>query len=475
MAVPSSKLPLKAIPGDYGVPYFGAIKDRLDYFWLQGEEQFYRSRMAKYNSTVFRVNMPPGPPISEHPQVICLLDQKSFPTLFDVSKVEKKDVFTGTYMPSVSFTSGYRVCSYLDPSEERHTKLKQWCFEIIAMNGRNFLPEFHKSIEESMVLWETSLAKGEKASVSEEVKQFAFNFLMRAVCHHDPAAPGEYSLGRNGGPYATAWANPQLAPIAGQTGLPHVVEELVLHTVPLPSALVKKNYDALYNFIKNYATEALDRAEAMGIERNDATANLLFFLCFNAYGGFNIFFPLVTILISSCGPELMHDLHDEVTKAVAATDGKVTLQSIENMPLVKSVVYEAFRFKPPVPYQYGKAKFDFTIENHENSFEVKKGEMLYGYQPIVMHDPKVFTDPDQFLPRRFIGPDGEKLIKYIFWSNGYETDKPTTANKQCAGKDLVVTMARAFVAEMFLRYKEYTLSMEGAGNATKVFFSDLKK
>jgi hydroperoxide dehydratase len=325
------------------------------------------------------------------------------------------------------------------------------------------------------VLWETSLAKGEKASVSDEVKQFAFNFLMRAVCHHDPAAPGEYSLGRNGGPFATAWANPQLAPIAGQTGLPHVVEELVLHTVPLPSALVKKNYDALYNFIKNYATEALDRAEAMGIERNDATANLLFFLCFNAYGGFNIFFPLITILISSCGPELMHDLHDEVTKAVAATDGKVTLQSIENMPLVKSVVYEAFRFKPPVPYQYGKAKFDFTIENHENSFEVKKGEMLYGYQPIVTHDPKVFKDPDQFLPRRFMGPDGEKLIKYVFWSNGYETDKPTTANKQCAGKDLVVTMARAFVAEMFLRYKEYTLSMEGAGNATKIFFSDLKK
>jgi hydroperoxide dehydratase len=84
----------------------------MDYFWFQGEDKFYKSRMEKYNSTVFRVNMPPGPPISSDSRVICPLDAKS--------KVEKKDVFTGTYMPSTSFTPGYRVCAYLDPSEEKH-------------------------------------------------------------------------------------------------------------------------------------------------------------------------------------------------------------------------------------------------------------------------------------------------------------------------------------------------------------------
>lgn len=471
----SSNLPLRAIPGDYGVPYYGAVKDRLDYFWFQGEEKFYQSRIEKYKSTVFRVNMPPGPTIAKDSRVICVLDQKSFPILFDVEKCEKKDLFTGTYMPDLSFTSGYRVLSYLDPSEDRHTKLKQWCFDVIAKNGRNFLPEFHKAIGESMVLWEKDVADGKKADVSGEVKQFAFNYLFRAICHHDPAAPGPASLGRDGGPGASLWALPQLAPIAGQTGLPHPVEELAFHTLPIPSILVKGKYDAIYKFVKTYATEALDLAEASGIERNDAIANLVFFLSFNAYGGFNIFFPELTAFISAAGKDLMHELHEEVLAAVADTDGTVTLKAMENMPLLKSVVYESFRFKPPVPYQYARAKTDFLIENHENSFEVKKGEMLYGFQPIVMHDPNIFDNPDQFLPKRFLGPEGEKLIKYVFWSNGPETSKPTVHNKQCPGKDLVVMMSRAFVAEMFLRYKDYTLEVDGAGNAAKLFFTALTK
>lgn len=369
-AVPASNLPLRAIPGDYGLPLIGPLKDRLDYFWFQGEEKFYQSRVEKYNSTVFRVNMPPGPPLAKDPRVICVLDQKSFPILFDVNKCEKRDVFLGTYIPSTSFTSGYRILSYLDPSEERHTKLKQWCFDLIKRNGRSFLPDFHTEIEKSMGLWEAALAKGEKANFSAEVQQFAFNFLMRSVVHRDPAAPGEASLGRNGGPYSSAWAGPQLVPIAGQTGLPHVVEELVLHTIPLPFSLVKKQYDAVYDFIKTYATDELAHAAAMGIERNDAIANLLFFLSFNAYGGFNIFFPQLTGYISRCGPELMHELHAEVTAAVADTEGKVTPKSLQNMPLLTSVVYEGFRFKPPVPYQYARAKTDFVIESHVNSFQV---------------------------------------------------------------------------------------------------------
>jgi hydroperoxide dehydratase len=107
--------------------------------------------------------------------------------------------------------------------------------------------------------------------------------------------------------------------------------------------------------------------------------------------------------------------------------------------------------------------------------QVKKGEMLFGFQPYVMHDGKVFERPDEFLPRRFMGSEGEELIQNVFWSNGRETNEPSVQNKQCAGKDLVVTMSRAYVAEMFLRYKEFTLDVEGTGNAIKLFFSELKR
>jgi hydroperoxide dehydratase len=75
--------------------------------------------------------------------------------------------------------------------------------------------------------------------------------------------------------------------------LPHAVEELTLHCFPLPFSLVKSQYDPILKFITTYATDALEKAEALGIDRDDATNNLLFFLCFNAFGGFNIFFPAV--------------------------------------------------------------------------------------------------------------------------------------------------------------------------------------
>lgn len=467
-------LPLKEIPGDYGVPYFGAVKDRLDYFWIEGEQKFYETRVAKYNSTVFRCNMPPGPPIASDARVICLLDQKSFPILFDVSKVEKRDVFVGTYMPSTMFTGGYRVCAYLDPSEERHTKLKQFCFDILRMNGPKFFPEFDKAIGESFTIWEDAIAKGQKANFSDECVQFAFNFLFRAVVHRDPVAPGEASLGKNGGADASTWTAPQLLPIAGGTGLPHPVEEIV-HTIPIPSFLVQSKYDAIYKFIKTYATEALDHAETLGLDRDEACANLLFFLSFNGYGGFNIFFPELIGFISQAGASLQKELSEEVKSAVAANGGILDMKTIQTMALVKSVVYEAFRLKPPVPYQYAKAKTDLIIESHDASFQVKKGEMLFGFQPFVTKDPKVFDNPDTFVPKRFMGPEGEKMLAHVFWSNGPETENPTVHNKQCPGKQLVVTMSLAFVAEMFNRYQEFTLSVEGSGVSKKLMFTDLKK
>ncbi|GJT58007.1 reverse transcriptase domain-containing protein [Tanacetum coccineum] len=104
-------LPLHEIPGSYGIPFFQPIKDRLEYFYSGGPDEFFRSRVDKHQSTVFRANMPPGPFIRNDSKVIVLLDAKSFPVLFDVSKVEKKDVFTGTYMPS---TDDYLFISTVD-------------------------------------------------------------------------------------------------------------------------------------------------------------------------------------------------------------------------------------------------------------------------------------------------------------------------------------------------------------------------
>ncbi|KAK9986172.1 hypothetical protein SO802_031123 [Lithocarpus litseifolius] len=87
------------------------------------------------------------------------------------------------------------------------------------------------------------------------------------------------------------------------------------------------------------------------------------------------------------------------------------------MPLMKSVVYESLRIEPPVALQYGKAKKDLVIESHDAAFRVKEGEMLFGYQPFATKDPKIFERAEEFVADRFVGDEGEKLLKHVLWQN----------------------------------------------------------
>lgn len=122
---PPATLPLRTIPGSYGLPVLGPISDRLNYFWFQGPESFFRKRIEKHKSTVFRTNIPPTFPFfsNVNPNVVTVLDTKSFSHLFDMEIVEKRDILVGDFMPSVKFTGDIRVCAYLDTSEPQHSKV----------------------------------------------------------------------------------------------------------------------------------------------------------------------------------------------------------------------------------------------------------------------------------------------------------------------------------------------------------------
>lgn len=77
-------------------------------------------------------------------------------------------------------------------------------------------------------------------------------------------------------------------------------------------------------------------------------------------------------------------------------------------------------------------------------------------------DPKLFDRADEFVPRRFMGSEGEKMLKYVLWSNGRETDETSADNKQCGGKDIVVMVARLFVAHFFLQYDSYSIDQSSS-------------
>eukprot|EP01018_Ginkgo_biloba_P021175 Gb_29591 [translate_table: standard] len=468
----SDGVPLKEIPGGYGLPIVGAIFDRFDFFVKEGRENFFRNRMEKYKSTVFRVNMPPGPPLFPDPRVIVLLDAKSFPVLFDMKKVEKKNVLAGAYMPSTDFTGGYRMLAYLDPSEEKHTSLKNFCFHVFRMNGPKWLPEFEKATGELWAELDKQMATTHTAVLNDAIEHMIVNFLFRTVTDRDPTAPGEASLGNESPSHIKKWLGLQLAPILSTGVLPKVLEELTIHAAPLPFWLVRKSYDKLYDFFWKYATRALDAAEEQyGLDRVEACHNLLFIICFNAYPGLLIFFPNLLRHIAVAGGQLQRDLAKEVRAAVK-DNGSLNMRAVENMALVRSTVHEALRIDPPVPFQYGRAKEDLVVESHNARYAVKKGELLCGYQPFATRDAKVWENPEEFMPHRFMGEEGQKLLQNVFWSNGRETENSSTANKQCAGKDIVLIISPLLIAHLFLRYDSFDIDQT---STSKLNFTSLIK
>lgn len=302
----------------------------------------------------------------------------------------------------------------------------------------------------------------------------SFNFVFELFCNKKASEIA--NLGPEGNKFVDRWLLPQLSPLM-TFGLPKFLnffEDLLLRTVPIPAFLVKSDYKKVFEAFYSSAGSLLDEAhDRFGIERDEACHNLVFLACFNAYGGLKVSFPGLIKWVGLAGQNLHRRLVDEI-RAVVKQEGGVTFAALEKMALTKSVVYEALRIEPPVPFQYGHAKEDLIVQSHDASFKIKKGEMIFGYQPFATKDPRVFDNPEEFMADRFVG-EGEKLLKNVFWSNGREIDDPTADNKQCPAKDFVVFVSRVMLVEFFLRYDTFEVEAGTLPLGSKATIKSLTK
>ncbi|XP_051195757.1 linolenate hydroperoxide lyase, chloroplastic [Lolium perenne] len=461
-AATAAATPPRPIPGGYGIPVLGPLRDRLDYFWFQGPEEFFRRRAAQHKSTVFRANIPPTFPffLGVDPRVVAIVDTAAFTALFDNTLVDKRDCLIGPYNPSDSFTGGTRVGVYLDTEEPEHARTKAYAMELLRRSSRVWAPEFLAGVDTMLTAVESDLAAGKEggASFLVPLQQCIFRFLCKAVTGADPAA--ESLVDRFGFYILDVWLGLQLVPTQKIGAIPQPLEELLLHSFPFPSIIVKPGYDILYRFIEKHGAEAVAvGVDTHGLTVKDAVNNILFVLGFNAFGGFSVFLPFLVLEIGKPdAADLRTRLRDEVRAALQETGGEVGFAAVAKgrMPLVRSTVYEVLRTRPPVPLQFGRARQDFVLRSHGGEgFAVSAGEMLCGYQPLAMRDPAVFDRPEEFVADRFVGEEGEKLLSYVYWSNGPETDDPALGNKQCAAKDAVIATACMLVAELFRRYDDF--------------------
>lgn len=434
----------------------GPISDRLDYFWFQGPEKFFRTRVEKHKSTVYRTNVPPSFPffMNVNPNVVAVLDCKSFAHLFDMDIVEKKNILVGDFMPSVKFTGNTRVCAYLDTTETRHSQLKNFSIDILKRSSSTWATELENSFE---TLWDTidaNLSKENTTSTSyfSPLQQCMFKFFSKTLLGADPASSPE--IAKSGHTMIDKWLALQLLPTIN-IGILQPLEEIFVHSFAYPFALVSSDYKKLYEFVEKHSKEVERGKTEFGLSHEETIHNLIFILGFNAFGGFSIFLPTLLNAIGS-DSDLQVKLRKEVREKLGESKSTLSFDSVKKMELVQSVVYETLRLNPPVPLQFGRARNDFVLSSHDSAFEVKKGELLCGFQKLVMRDPKVFDDPETFVSDRFVSQKGRELLSYLYWSNGPQTGSPSESNKQCAAKDIVTLSASLVVASLFRRYDSIT-------------------
>ncbi|KAL9224287.1 hypothetical protein vseg_000340 [Gypsophila vaccaria] len=459
---PAGGVALKTIPGTHGWPLIGPLTDRLDYFWFKGQDKYFRSRMEKHKSSVYRTNVPPCFPffVGVNPNVIAVLDCKSFGHLFDMDVVEKKDVLVGDFMPSVKFTGDMRVCAYLDPTEEHHAKIKGFAMEILKKSSGIWVSSLLSSLDTMWTTIEGSLAKDNKATLLMPLQKCLFNFLSKSLIGADPA---NYSpeMSENGHIMLDKWLAIQLLPTV-RVGLLQPLDEIFLHSFSYPFLLVKGDYNKLARFVAKEGKDMVRMGQTQfGLTEQEAIHNLIFILGFNAFGGFSVFFPTLFKILAENKDGVHETLRNEI-RGKCRSSTLLSFSAVKDMPYVQSFVYETLRLNPPVPLQYGRARKDFVLGSHESSFQVKKGELLCGYQKLVMRDPNVFDDPETFVPDRFVGEKGHKMLDYLFWSNGPQSGNPSLSNKQCVAKDYVAHTACLFVAYFFLRYDTVSVDSSGA-------------
>jgi hydroperoxide dehydratase len=68
-----------------------------------------------------------------------------------------------------------------------------------------------------------------------------------------------------------------------------------------------------------------------------------------------------------------------------------------------------------MPMQYDCAKQDMVVESHDNGYEVREWELLFGFQLMATPDPHVFvrSESDEYVPDRLLRDDDDRLLSPI--------------------------------------------------------------
>ncbi|KAK3075007.1 hypothetical protein LTS18_014122, partial [Coniosporium uncinatum] len=148
-------------------------------------------------------------------------------------------------------------------------------------------------------------------------------------------------------------------------------------------------------------------------------------------------------------PDKMQKLKDEIRGKFKSED-EITIDEVSRLPYLLAVLNEGLRIYPPVPTGFPRvvpAGGDVV-----SGYYLPEGTSAYVSQHATNHSPRNFTDPDSFVPERWLAPsssspDSTSMI------DRYAADKKSAFQpfsfgpRNCLGKNLAYAEMRLIMAK----------------------------
>ncbi|XP_010276940.1 PREDICTED: cytochrome P450 89A2-like [Nelumbo nucifera] len=172
-------------------------------------------------------------------------------------------------------------------------------------------------------------------------------------------------------------------------------------------------------------------------------------------------------------PEIQSKLCSEI-EGVVGSGEEIKEEDLQKMPYLKAVVLEGLRRHPPAHFLLPHA---VTEEIKIDGYVVPKNSIIYFMVAEMGWDPKVWEDPMEFKPERFLGggDDGGEQVFDITGSREIKMMPFGAGRRICAGFGLALLHLECFVANLVREFEWTAVDGEEVDLSEKLEFTVVMK
>ena len=421
-------------PGSYGWPLVGAAWGLLDFFFISGWLEFLRKRQRKYGKTVFKTNLF-GP-------TIMALDHRAIVPLFASEDLVQDLPVAGFkfQLPPMALVGNVSPSIY--ESGPEHDRPKALYLDLLKLRSKTLAASFDAVASEFFNQWSAK----KTFSFRDEIEDFVVALIFQWMLGQRPMLTDVREL------YSGIFTHTFL---------------VVTRFIPGSAySRALKIFPRLLAFVKQTPKfpEIVKLAKGHKITDEDALAKQVTFLL-----GMNSFLGTQSLLKSIVGEfwlrqELCAQLRKEMDEVLGSNLKLPNLQCLDKLKKLDRVLREILRLHPPVFFIPGRATRDRILDSSSGTFRIRKGELVMGVLPLAQWDEANFTQPDEFIPDRFMEPAASQ---HLIWPRGLHDADVAPNDRTCPGKDLALVIAKLFCITL-LRKASWQLKQRPTWN-TKYF------